>query len=301
MLEVDKGDYAAEPGGLRKYVDRAKADALMILTPNQFHADHLEEVVPLGIPVFMEKPIVTSIGDLDRIKACLQVNPALYCSDFYIDVWGAPLMKWIGKSVAPPVLEKIEFSESFEKYSMQDLGAIKRVEGTIVEGTGSAASFAGREWLWNPIHGGVLWDMGYHELILWFSTIGESVVAKSVERYAVEEAPMGAAETYGAVSMTSHSGIQFEFKVGKYIETGDDRAFRIIGERGEVSMIFGDEAYLMFSDGKSKMLARIAGPCLDYTAAAFRDYVESNPKSPHGFVYADNAVQAMVKIRGISA
>jgi len=294
---VDRGDYSPEPGGLRNHVQREAPDAVMIITPNPLHASHVEELAPLGVPIFLEKPIVTSSQDLDRIQACLRINPRLYCSDFYVDVWGSPLMYWLGKFVFPSILSQIQRTTAFDVHSVTEIGKIRRVEATILEGTGSAASFAGREWLWNAEYGGVLWDMGYHELILWFRALGEALKVSKVYRFTVDTAPRGASETFGEVWHESLAGIEFHYRVGKYIESGDDRAFRIIGDAGEITMKFGDPSQLILDCGSPILLAEIGGPCLDFTAAAFRDYVESDPSTPHGLDVAKLAVNCMLETR----
>ena len=118
-----------------------------------------------------------------------------------------------------------------------------------------------------------------------------------VERRTIAGAPENASETYGAVEMLSASGIKFSLKVGKYIETGDDRAFKIIGTRGSVSMDFTFPSQLTWNGESGSPLAILKGAELDYASAAFREYVESKPTQPHGLDIAEQCVKTMLAIR----
>ena len=300
VVTIDRNDYDSREGSLRKLIASYQPEAVMVLTPNRFHAEHIEEALGVGVPVFVEKPLVTSQSDLDCVLHAVQKNPALYCSDFYVDVWDAPLLKWLGQKI-PACLEPwVEVSDSRRALwsaGRYALGEILSVEATLLEGIGPASSFVGREWLWDADHGGVLWDMGYHDLALWFRIIGEPVEISSVERRTISGAPENASETYGAVEMVSASGIKFSLKVGKYIETGDDRAFKIIGTNGTVSMDFTFPSQLTWNGEISMPLAVLQGAELEYASAAFREYVESKPPHPYGLDIAEQCVKTMLSIR----
>jgi predicted dehydrogenase len=296
VLKVDKGDYASVPGALKSLVASSLPDAVMILTPNRFHAEHIEELAPLRVPTFVEKPLVTSGYDLERVRATLAVNPALFCSDFYIDVWDAPMLDWLGLPVFNCLRPFLEISET-NLPSRQDLGAIVSVEGVLLEGVGPASSFTGREWLWDPTHGGVLWDMGYHTLALWYRLIGEDLEVKSVERFTVPQAPPGSAETLGTVEFVSTSGITFRMQVGKYVPHEDIRTFTLTGTKGVACMDFVDPSRLTWSGVESQPLAMLQGERLDHGAAVFREYVDSNPSLAYGFDIAEKCVHAMLEIR----
>ncbi len=299
IATIDKGDYSEEPGGLRDYVRSFAPDAVMILTPNEFHASHIEEISELELPVFVEKPLVTTATALMRVLHVVDRHPTLYCSDFYIDVWGSPLTKWWGLPVAPQVdraIQIIDEKSPLWTAGKNQIGRVQEVEATLLEGTGAAGSFTGREWLWDPIHGGVLWDMGYHHLVMWFTLFNESLEVLSVLKTRVPDAPEGGAETYGEVLMVSASGIRFRLRTGKYIESGDDRAFTIKGTHGSVSMQFAEESQLILNGNQETALAKISGMPLDLTAAAFRDYVDSEPTSPHGLSAAINATRLLLEI-----
>jgi len=299
VVTVDRPDYGPEPWALRNLVASHSPDAVMILTPNRFHAEHVAEMAPLGIPTFVEKPLVTTPEDLKRIEESLQVNPALYCSDFYVEVWSAQLFKWLRRPTAKCLDRWLDIREDADEWKLgkDQIGDIVSVEATLLEGVGPASSFAGREWLWDPIHGGVLWDMAYHQLAMWFAVIDEPLTVLSVERTTIPEAPPNASETYGAVEMVSSSGIRFNVRVGKYIETGDDRAFRITGTKGTVSIEFTEPSRLILNGKEDSPLALLTGQRLDYVAPVFREWTETKPAQPYGWHVGRQCVETMLKIR----
>jgi predicted dehydrogenase len=300
VVKVDRPDYEPRPGALRELVGSYSPDAIMLLTPNRVHAEQVEELAELRIPTFVEKPLVTTSEALERVVKSVEVNPALYCSDFYVDVWGVPLLRWLGMKTPTCLGPRTEIPEkdaSAWTNGLSEIGTIKGVEATLLEGTGPYASFAGREWLWDSTHGGVLWDMGYHHLAMWFTVINEPLDVLSVERFTIADAPPNASETYGAVQMRSSSGIEFNLRVGKYVETGDDRAFRIIGSKGEISMDFVEPSRLVLNGNVEAPIARFLGSRLDMVAAAFREYVESNPTAPYGLDAGVKSVNLMLDIR----
>ncbi len=300
VVKVDRPDYGPEPGALRDLVASYKPDAAMVLTPNQFHAEHVAELAPLQIPVFVEKPLVTTADALQTIEDSLKINARLYCSDFYVDVWAAQLFRWFGMPTARclgPWLSIRDESSAEWRGGKELLGEIQSVEGTLLESVGPSSSFVGREWLWNPTHGGVLWDMAYHQFAMWFAVFNEPVRVLSVERSTIPNAPPNASETYGAVEMVSSSGIKFTVRVGKYIETGDDRAFRIFGSKGSVSMDFTEPSRLVLNGNEDAPLATLEGQRLDRIASVYREWIEDGPKGPYGWDVGRQCVKLMLNIR----
>ncbi len=61
----------AEAGGAERIVDRveslADADGVVVATPTSTHAAVLEEVLELGVPVYVEKPMTVDPAEADRL------------------------------------------------------------------------------------------------------------------------------------------------------------------------------------------------------------------------------------------
>jgi predicted dehydrogenase len=288
VAEIDKGDYPDEPGGLATAVRATGAEAAMILTPNRLHAKHILELEPLGIPLLVEKPLVTTLADLERVVVSAKANPRLYCSDYFVDVAGVPLLRWLGRphvqALAPYVAG--DASGGFEK-----LGPVHSVEAILLESTGPKSSFEGREWLWDKEHGGVIWDLAYHHLALWFASFDEGLSVESVHTRRVEE---GLAETYADIALRSASGTSLRVEVGKYADR-DEISFTIRGEKGTARMEFRPNGVLF----EGEPVARLEGDFAEHVCQAFRAYVESGTSEPYGFEAAKRICETIFHIRAL--
>lgn len=286
VAEIDKGDYRDEPGGLGQAVAASGAETAMILTPNRLHAAHILELAPLRIPVFVEKPLVTTLEDLEAVERSVATNPGLYCSDYFVDVAGIPLLRWLGRPCPRALLPYVRGtgSDGFDR-----LGRIQRVEAVLLESTGPKSSFSGREWLWDPEHGGVIWDLAYHHLALWFAAVGEPVSVESVATRSVQE---GRAETYADARLGSSSGIELHLEVGKYAQR-DEISFTIHGEGGTARMDFRPDGVTFNGEN----VAHLEGDFGEHLCLAFRAYAESGPAEPYGLDIADKVCKAITCIR----
>lgn len=87
--DVDRGArYAKEYGSrfepnLESVLNDASIDGFLILCENTGHIGLLERVLPIGKPVFCEKPLVTNTQDLARVTALVaQHNTVLFAGYF---------------------------------------------------------------------------------------------------------------------------------------------------------------------------------------------------------------------------
>ncbi|MBZ5658826.1 MAG: Gfo/Idh/MocA family oxidoreductase [Acidobacteriia bacterium] len=301
VLKADAADVGSEEGALRSLAVRSAPDAIMLLTPNHLHARHILELADLRIPILVEKPLVTSEPDLDLVLQSLDTNPSLYCSDFYLDVRAAPLLAWF-KRPYPSCLGKCIQVEEDEHNLWQQgssvLGSIRRVEAVLLEGEGQAGSFEGREWLWDPVHGGVLWDLAYHFVVLWHGLFGESLSLVSTDARTIPHS-LGrpAAETYAALELRASSGTHFIIRVGKYHERGNERWFRIEGSHGQAQMVFQDPNILMIRVQEGECVALLAGSYYTHVVEAFKEYVETGASQPHGLEPAVAATRLIAAIK----
>jgi predicted dehydrogenase len=68
---------------LEKVLRNPEADGFIICAENTRHLSLLEKVLPVGKPVFCEKPLVTSTEDLAKVEALLEKYPTtLFCGYF---------------------------------------------------------------------------------------------------------------------------------------------------------------------------------------------------------------------------
>ncbi len=93
----ERGRRYAESAGAQFTADAAavihdpETDGFIICAENTRHLPLLEAVIPVGKPVFCEKPLVTSTADLKRVRSLLEQHPetTLFCG--YFQPWSAQM------------------------------------------------------------------------------------------------------------------------------------------------------------------------------------------------------------------
>ena len=129
-------DYSDQP--LVRYADLASAcsdpevDALMICTPNYTHADVLKVAMRSGKPIFLEKPMATTLADADAIvkandayPSFIQIGLQYRYKAQYIEAFhevqqrtSVGVVKTISMSeYRPPFLDKVGQWNKFNQYS----------------------------------------------------------------------------------------------------------------------------------------------------------------------------------------
>src|SRR5581483_7839982 len=72
-----------EPNIAKVLKDKA-VDAFVICAENTQHLPLLKKAIPVGKPVFCEKPLATTTADLRQVRVLLKKNPVpLFCGYFY--------------------------------------------------------------------------------------------------------------------------------------------------------------------------------------------------------------------------
>lgn len=301
VAKVDLLESEAARGNLRRLIQGAGADSVMILTPNHLHAKQIVELADLRLPTLVEKPLVTTEQDLDVILGTLKTNPFLYCSDFYPDVRAVPLLAWLGLTYPMTLKEWVKVEEDQKDLWRQGpsfMGQVTSAEAVLLEGEGDAANFDGREWLWNPVHGGVLWDLAYHFFALWHRVFGEQLSVIS-EDFRMNSHGKGGqvVETYANLECRASSGRKFFIRVGKYQEGGNERWFRLIGSQGEACLFFRDPNVVRIQIQAGECVATLAGSYYAHVSGAFREYVDSGATQPHGIEAAVFATRLICSLK----
>jgi predicted dehydrogenase len=282
----------------------AHCNCIMILTPPVSHLPLLERVAPYGIPVFVEKPLLTNSSHIEHLLRIVEANPHIYCSDFYPDVRALPLRWWLQEDIDPEWLDLFKVKgddEDLWQTRSRAFGRIRSFEGRLLEGAGSARSFEDREWLWEPGQGGVLRDLMYHYLTLCSHICCTDLHPTQVllrtwldGRDVVWVPSLDVAETYAHVTGRSANGVPFVFEVGKYHkEPRNDRSFTIYFERGSASMLFEQRNSLVIRGETNNCEVLLDGNYYEHVAKAFRIFVERGDGQPHGLREAISAVRAV--------
>jgi predicted dehydrogenase len=294
VLKTDIPELIRSDGDLRGLVARSQPDAIMILTPNSAHAEQALQLADLGLPILVEKPLTTTEEGLALILEAAKINPSIYCSDFYADVRAVPMLSWAKRPRATCLDKWIRAeanSASILELGLASLGPIISTEAVLLEGEGEAASFEGRDWLWDSIHGGVLWDLAYHYLILWHFLFGDALTIKSwTANTAGHTRGCRLAETHASLTLSSNSHGRFVIRAEKYHQGRNERWFRIRGMNGEAVMIFQFPYLLRVRTATGECRISLAGSDYAHVSEAFQDYVKRQTTRPYGL---DAAVQAI--------
>lgn len=233
--------------------------AAIVATPNDSHFFWGEMLTRMGVPTLVEKPPVCSFSDLEKFERFGAERSGLwYNAESNSDGKALGLLFLLGKigeddprrnhlRFVPDNLDSNTLSEI-----IQNLGSVVRIEGRMLEGTGSAGTADHRRWLLDGSQGGMIRDLASHLLTPLFDggIIAGGGVAQPKVTLGVYESGMelcrfrqiqssGEGETYakivGFFETISGGKIPFVFQVAKYWNT-HDRFLEIVFEKGRIRM-----------------------------------------------------------------
>lgn len=294
-------------------------DVLFILSPPREHVRQVVQACHLGKPVFVEKPLAIQCEELPILEGALKRNAHVYFSDLYRDVRGAALLRafrptapdvcWIDPFLSP------QDGLAFLPEVPERLGEIEFIRGALLERSAGDHGLPPRKWLTDPVQGGVLLDLAYHYLTLFFTLFEESLSVeesilgyhgpgRSGPAYDAWARELHAAETYALLKLRSSSGIQFEMEVSNHWNC-ESREFYIRGSKGNLLMNFGG------SNGKKNILItnlsgkissfELAPRYWDLVSLGFYNYVRRGETKPHGFREGKAAVRTIVEAQEVAA
>lgn len=193
---VDRGErYAAEfkapfEPDLAKVVADKSIDGFLICAENTRHLALLEQVIPAGKPVFCEKPLVTTVRDLEKVEALLAKTPVpVFCGHF---------MPWFGDILkVRQLVREGAFGKIFRaRYRNAHTGAFGRWFDSPDLAWFADPALAG---------GGAMMDLGIHAVHLLCTLFG---AAESV--WAVVTNESGAypqTDDYGLIEIRFQNGV----------------------------------------------------------------------------------------------
>ena len=297
----------------------ARSDVIFILSPPADHVRQLERSVALGKAVFVEKPFAVDLDGLRRVDQAIQINPRVYCSDFYIDVRGASLVRAFGSRVDENgwVASRIQHvdGKALSADLRERLGPIRSVDASLLEGEGEAGIVDSRPWLKERDGGGVLLDLACHHLALYFALFNSALSLLDVRLgihpagftgtdYQPWSACEAVAETYALLQLQSTDGFPVRIEVGKNWD-GDDRRFQINGLNGTAILDFGTS-----KGPKNCLTTNIAGEISvfvldqnywDLVTVGFSNYFESGSLKPHGYRDGRAALETILQAKTLAS
>lgn len=280
----------------------------MVLTPPGSHAALIKWAAQYALPVMVEKPLVTTLTDLQWLEDTSQSHTRLYCSDFYPDVRALPLRVWMGSHYDPRWNQFFEIVDGPHRLwtdRWTALGPVMSLHGCLLEGAGDARTFGEREWLWSPSEGGVVRDLMYHYFSLSSYILNAELHTKvarlktRIDGRAVDCDPaFRSAEIRAYAAGVTSNGVPFEFDVGKYYEKPiNDRKFSVRFADGQATALIGPRNMLDISIGSRRCRVVLKGNYHEHVARGFRMYLDAGPTEPHGLLHAIRAVRAIEELR----
>lgn len=280
-------------------LDRS-VECAMLLSPPGIHVNQIEILADTSATIFVEKPLATSLADIDRLKRAVAKNPHIYCSDHYSDVNAAPLLAWLKPEGYPFPNANLRVDRGDTDIwttGPSALGELKNINAVILEHSG----FENRPWLGRYDEGGVVLDLMYHCFSLCARvTQGqlavESVVRKKREgEVLVELDAQPVAETYAEVR--GYIGaVRVCCEVAKYWPE-EVRKFEMKYEYGVATMMFGSPNRLILRTPTAECRVTLLGDPHELVIARFVDYVRLSTSEPHGLNQALWAIEACDLVR----
>jgi len=235
----------------------------VIMTPNQWHLKYTSFFVSQGMPVYVEKPAVTSLSDLEVFLKLAATYPQLvYAAEYCVD--GKALGVLAGFEAVASDDERLKYLSIMnvrnqEKLTtaefsvfLKEFGRLKAVHGTLLEGEGTAGVADHRQWLLDGIHGGMIRDLSSHLFGVLYDcglataeTIGMKVVlgrydaGMSIGTWRKLRSP-AEGETYASIQgrfLTPYGMPDFKFEVGKYWPK-HDRELVLEFEKGQAQLSY---------------------------------------------------------------
>jgi Oxidoreductase family, NAD-binding Rossmann fold len=252
-------------------VQKSQMSAVIVMTPNDSHYRYAKwAVMNEKCPVFIEKPVATNVDDAEFLKRMGVENPfmvygAEYCADgkaLGLSLATGNLMPDDPRFQFFQISPNMEANEIFQRF--QEIGELKRVNGRLLEGQGTAGTADHRAWLLEGHHGGMIRDLSSHLFspILDARLVTGQVVDPRVQLFRhVPDTPPGKGsplqsiaegETYalmeGSFVTRTNKLVPFTLEVAKYWPR-HDRKLRMLFERGTALLDYEPPYRFSFESG----------------------------------------------------
>ncbi len=197
-------------------LEHPEVDGFIICSENTRHLPLLERVLPIGKPVFCEKPLVTNVESLQRVRALLATHPTpLMCGYFF---------PFSGEMLA--VKQRLESGE---------LGKLTHASMVTAHHGAYRRWFdsPGLEWFAQPEFsgGGALMDLGTHAVHLLTTLFGP--VDEVWAQIANYSGVYPAVDDYGVILMRFANGILGRAEAA-WTQTGGVKGLSVFGDRAAI-------------------------------------------------------------------
>lgn len=290
--------HCVGPNDLDRIVE--PADVVMILTPNHLHVPFAIQTLRAGKPTVIEKPIATTLEDIEALRREVERGAPLYCSDFYVDVRAVPLLVMRGEISADDWRRDLVVGSVLPI----DIGEIGRIEACIAEDY----PFRFGTWIAEKTAGGVIFDLMVHLFALVKILFPkESLTIHDCKRsYLNPEGPasrlfdeplqIGMGEAYALLKGSlSPSRIEVSFEVQKQAKS-NARYIKLAGSQGTITQKFQDGHPLDVVSRNGVVSLKLQGDRYKLTCLAIRKWLDAGPV-PYGWHWNSWAAEQAIAAR----
>lgn len=260
----------------------------VVMTPHAFHLSYARFFAKAGIPVWVEKPPVISMKELDEfLKIALKYPRLIYSAEYSNDGRCFPFLWASGNAKDNDPRAPYVRQEGADPHkTWRELGKPVRIDGAVLEGSGTAGTVDHRPWHFEGHQGGMIRDLASHM----FGTLYDIGFAtgKAIEPQVIlgkydpgmelgtwrplESAEEG--ETYADISgvFPAPKGlVPFRFRVGKYW-TAHDRYLEIQFEHGIAHFSYEKPFELILGNKRGEAVSRVWLDTDFYPSLAYLDF-----------------------------
>lgn len=272
------------------------AGAGVVMTPNDSHVKYAAFFASHGMPVYVEKPLATSLNDLEEFLSIpAEFLKHIYCAEYCTDGKALNLLYAAGViSKDDPRSVYISNPEINEFY--RQIGRLISIQGKMLEGEGTTGTADHRKWLLEGKHGGMIRDLLSHlfgplydaglassEIIDLQVKLGRHDKGMSLGQWRpLKRAAEG--ETYAAINgrfLIPGGEPTFHFEVGKYWPK-HDRFLELVFEKGLIRMSYEKPFEIIIENGNSTITSSVTADF--YPTLAFLDFKRFIEKKVHGHI-----------------
>lgn len=280
------------------------AAIVMILTPNHLHVPYALEAIKAGRATVIEKPMATSLSDLEQLAKETSRGASVYCSDFYVDVRTVPLLAAMGRlEMGDWRLGLIRGGSTKASFPV-DIGELTGIKACIAEDY----PFRFDSWLGGSHAGGVIFDLMIHLFALTNRLFrSESLlIGNCAKMYANAR---GSKSLFSERRLSPESGEAFARVEGRLMPSEvpvsfealknapkTDRYFAVTGSKGKITQLFRPGHPLRSVTAGKALDLTIQGDRYDLACLAIRQWFDSGASS-YGWSWNSWAVQQAIAAR----
>lgn len=268
-----------------------------VLTPHDSHLHYMHLFASMGMPVYAEKPLVSTLAHLNKfLKMSSKELSRIYAAEYSTEGKALAFLNSAGAISPDDPRIRYLYVPCGMRTLYSELGKLRHIDGKILEGEGTAGTADHRAWLLEGRHGGMIRDLFSHLFgsIYDANLVGSDMVNLKVKlgRYEkgmalgtwrrLKSAAEG--ETYAEITgnfVMPYGMPSFRLEGGKYWPKHDRRLI-LTFEHGYVAINYEKPFETTVEVGREKLTSSFIGK--SYPTMAFMDFQRFVANESHGHI-----------------